>query len=495
MSIASRYGVGINPSYKLFIGGEWVESLSGQTFDSINPATGKVLASFQSGNEEDIDVAVAAATKAFASFRYKSPSERSSLLLKIADTIESNLEEFAKMETLDNGKPIRETMAADIPLCVDHFRYFAGVIRSEEDSGSSLDAHTYSYNYKEPIGVVGQIIPWNFPLLMAVWKLAPALAAGNCIVLKPAEQTPLTILELMKKIQDFLPPGVINVVTGFGEQAGAPLVKHPGVKKIAFTGSTEVGKKIAKSAAESMKPVTLELGGKSPNIVFPDANLSKAVEGVTMGAVFNQGEVCTCGSRALIHEDIYEDFKKALIDRFEKVEVGDPMKPSTMIGAQVSKEQFDKISGYLSHAKTSEDCDIVCGGEPEPSDGYFIKPTIVETSNHSKLAQEEIFGPVLSLIRFKDEEEALAIANDTVYGLGAGVWTKDVNRIQRLVKGIEAGRVWVNNYHAYPAHSPFGGYKESGYGRETHKMALSAYQQNKNAIVSYSEEELGFYPA
>ena len=302
MSIASRYGVGINPSYKLFIGGEWVESLSGQTFDSINPATGKVLASFQSGNEEDIDVAVAAATKAFASFRYKSPSERSSLLLKIADTIESNLEEFAKMETLDNGKPIRETMAADIPLCVDHFRYFAGVIRSEEDSGSSLDAHTYSYNYKEPIGVVGQIIPWNFPLLMAVWKLAPALAAGNCIVLKPAEQTPLTILELMKKIQDFLPPGVINVVTGFGEQAGAPLVKHPGVKKIAFTGSTEVGKKIAKSAAESMKPVTLELGGKSPNIVFPDANLSKAVEGVTMGAVFNQGEVCTCGSRALIHE-------------------------------------------------------------------------------------------------------------------------------------------------------------------------------------------------
>ncbi len=484
----------IDQAYKHYIGGEWASS-NNETFDSHNPSNGKLLASFAKGNDKDIDAAVSAAKSAFTSWSQTSVTERATILNKIAELIENNADRLAKIETLDNGKPIRETSFADIPLAADHFRYFAGVIRAEENTSAVLDENTHSYNYAEPIGVVGQIIPWNFPLLMAAWKIAPALAAGNCIVLKPAEQTPLSIMELMKLTHDIIPAGVVNVVTGFGPEAGAPLVRHPDVNKVAFTGSSEVGKVICKMAAESMKPVTLELGGKSPNIIFPDANINKAIDGLVMAFAFNQGEVCTCGSRALIHEDIYDKVVEGMIAKIKKIKIGDPMDPETMLGSQASKEQFDKIVSYLEHAKQAEDCEVIYGGDPVPGDGYFIKPTLVATNNDSKLAREEIFGPVLGLIKFKNEEEAVAIANDTNYGLGAGLWTTDINRVHRMGRQIEAGRIWVNNYHAYPAHAPFGGYKESGLGRETHKMMLNAYRQNKNLIISYGNEETGFYPS
>lgn len=487
--------VKLENTYRHFIGGEWVASRSGETITTENPATKEPLALFQSGNAEDIDSAVSQAKRAFESFSDTTPQERATLLHKIADVIDENAETFAIIETLDNGKPIRETRAADIPLASDHFRYFASVVRAEEDGCARIDANTYSHNYAEPLGVVGQIIPWNFPLLMAAWKLAPALAAGNTVVLKPAEQTPLSVLELMKRIGHLLPPGVVNVVTGYGPECGAPLVTHADVAKVAFTGSSEVGRIIAAEAGKMMKPVTLELGGKSPNIVFSDANLDQATEGLVLGSAFNQGEVCTCGSRALVHEDVYERVKEGVKQRFEKIKVGDPLDESTMMGAQVSKEQYDKILGYIEHARKTEGHQFVCGGQKDSERGYFIRPTVVETDNRSKLAQEEIFGPVLCLLRFKSEEEAIDIANDTVYGLGAGLWTRDVNRVHRMTRAIKAGRIWVNTYHQYPAHAPFGGYKESGIGRENHKMALNAYRQNKNVIISHGEEETGLFPS
>ena len=497
MSIVSRYE-GIQSSYGHFIDGQWTEGVAKDTFRSIDPSTEDILAHFQAGNSEDIHKAVSAAKKAFISFSKWTVAERASLLNKIADALEARAADFAVMESMDNGKPIRETRMADIPASIDHFRYFAAVIRGEEDTSFVIDEHTESYNYQEPLGVVGQIIPWNFPLLMAAWKIAPALAAGNTIVLKPAEQTPLTIMEFCKLTQSIIPDGVLNVVTGYGPDAGAPLVEHADVKKVAFTGSSAVGKIIAETAAKTMKPVTLELGGKSPNIVFPDAPMAKAIEGLVMGALFNQGEVCTCGSRALVHSDIYDEVKAGLIKRFEQVKVGNPLDESVSMGAQASKEQFEKICGYLDKANSGSEYTVLAGGAPHKvgSDGvgYFVKPTLVETDNGSCLAQEEIFGPVLSLIKFSSDDDALRIANDTDYGLGAGVWTKDANRIRRMTKGIEAGRVWVNTYHAYPSHAPFGGYKQSGIGRETHKMMLAAYRQNKNVIISYSENETGLYP-
>ena len=485
---------GIQKVYGHYIGGEWVNGAAGETFDSINPATEEVIASFQAGNAQDIDYAVSAATQAFQVYGNTTIQERAQLLGKIADALEAHAEDFAIMESMDNGKPIRETRFADIPLSIDHFRYFAAIIRGEEDTSCKVSSSLQSFNYAEPLGVVGQIIPWNFPLLMAAWKIAPALATGNTIVMKPAEQTSLTIMEFAKLTQDIIPAGALNIVTGMGPDAGAPLVAHPGIKKIAFTGSSEVGQLISSEAAKTMKPVTLELGGKSPNIVFPDASLPKAIEGITLGALFNQGEVCTCGSRALVHEDIYDEVKAGLIKRFEKVVLGDPLNEDTTMGAQASKEQFDKISSYLKKAHDGSEYSVVTGGAALDGKGFFVTPTIVETHNSAQLAQEEIFGPVLSLIKFKTEEEALFLANDTEYGLGAGLWTKDINRIHRITTGIQAGRIWVNNYHAYPSHAPFGGYKKSGYGRETHKMMLSAYRQNKNVIISYSDDEAGLYP-
>jgi acyl-CoA reductase-like NAD-dependent aldehyde dehydrogenase len=494
MSIVSTADLKLQDTYRHLIGGEWVVSSSRQTLETVNPATEEVLARFQAGNGEDIDAAVTAARRAFPNWRRTTVTERARILNAIADIIETNKEDFARIETLDNGKPIRESRNVDIPLSVDHFRYFASVIRAEENTSARLNDTDQSYNYAEPLGVVGQIIPWNFPLMMAAWKIAPALAAGNCVVLKPAEQTPLSVLELGQRIQHLLPPGVLNIVTGDGPGAGAPLVAHREVDKIAFTGSTEVGRLIAEEAGKRMTPVTLELGGKSPNIVFPDANLPRAMEGLVLALALNQGEVCTCGSRALVHTDVYDKVRQGLKARFERIRVGDPLDETTVMGAQVSREQFDTINSYLQHAHHDRGIKIVCGGQPVNRKGYFIQPTIVETDNTTKLDQEEIFGPVLTLMRFRDEAEAVAMANDTPYGLGAGLWTRDVNRIHRMTREIQAGRIWVNTYHAYPAHAPFGGYKDSGRGRETHKMMLDAYRQNKNVIISHDENETGLFP-
>ncbi|MDX9700326.1 MAG: aldehyde dehydrogenase family protein [Rhodocyclaceae bacterium] len=498
ISIDSPY----KAQYGNFINGEWVPPIDGQYFENRTPITDRVLCSVPRSNEKDIEAALDAAHAAKAAWGATSPAERANVLNRIADRMEANLRLIATAETLDNGKPIRETMAADIPLAIDHFRYFAGCIRAEEGGISEIDHQTYAYHFKEPLGVVGQIIPWNFPILMAVWKLAPALAAGNCVVLKPAEQTPASILVLLELVADLLPPGVVNVVNGFGLEAGKPLASSTRIAKIAFTGETTTGRLIMQYAAQNIIPVTLELGGKSPNIFFEDvmqaddAYFDKCLEGFAMFAL-NQGEVCTCPSRVLIQESIYDAFIKRAVDRVAKIRQGNPLDASTMIGAQASSEQLEKILAYLDIGR-QEGAECLIGGERNvlPGDlanGFFVKPTVFKGHNRMRIFQEEIFGPVVSVTTFKDEDDALSIANDTLYGLGAGVWTRDGSRAFRMGRGIQAGRVWTNCYHHYPAHAAFGGYKQSGIGRENHKMMLDHYQQTKNLLVSYAPNAMGFF--
>ena len=494
--------VAFKKRYGNFINGDWVAPASGLYFENITPVTGKVFCEVARSNAEDIERALDAAHAAKAAWGRTSPAERAGVLNRIADRMQENLAMLAAAETWDNGKPIRETTHADLPLAIDHFRYFAGCVRSQEGTVSEIDHETYAYHFHEPLGVVGQIIPWNFPLLMAVWKLAPALAAGNCVVLKPAEQTPVSILVLMELIGDLLPPGVLNVVNGFGLEAGKPLASSPRIAKIAFTGETTTGRLIMQYASQNLIPVTLELGGKSPNIFFADvmdkddSYFDKVLEGFALFAL-NQGEVCTCPSRALVQESIYEAFIERAVKRVKAIKQGNPLDMSTMIGAQASSEQLEKILSYLELGK-QEGAKCLTGGarnvlDGDLKDGYYVQPTVFAGHNKMRIFQEEIFGPVVSVTTFKDEEEALAIANDTLYGLGAGVWTREANKAFRMGRGIQAGRVWTNCYHAYPAHAAFGGYKQSGIGRETHKMMLDHYQQTKNLLVSYSEQALGFF--
>ncbi|MBO0130845.1 aldehyde dehydrogenase [Agrobacterium burrii] len=488
--------------YGNYIGGKWVEPKSGRYMDNLSPVTGHKICEVPRSDASDVEFALDAAHKAREKWGKTSVTERSNILLKIAQRIEDNLDLIARAETWDNGKPLRETTNADIPLAIDHFRYFAGCIRAQEGTIGQIDNDTVAYHFHEPLGVVGQIIPWNFPILMATWKLAPALAAGNCVVLKPAEQTPASILLVMELIEDLLPPGVLNIVNGTGLEAGKPLAQSNRIAKIAFTGSTSVGKEIMRYAADNVTNITLELGGKSPNIFFADvmneddAFLDKALEGFAFFAL-NQGEVCTCPSRALVHESIYDRFMEKAIKRVQAISQDDPLNPSTMLGAQASQEQFDKIMSYLDIGK-KEGAKVLTGGDRKTltgdlKDGYYIQPTIFEGNNKMRIFQEEIFGPVVSVTTFKTVEEALEIANDTVYGLGAGVWSRDTNIAYRAGRGIEAGRVWTNCYHVYPAGAAFGGYKQSGIGRETHKMMLDHYQQTKNLLVSYSPNKVGFF--
>jgi len=490
------------PRYDHYIGGEWVAPSSGEYFDNISPIDGKVFTQAARGNAADVEKAVVAAHKAFSSWSKTAAATRSNLLLKIAQVIEDNLEYLAIVETIDNGKAIRETRAADLPLCVDHFRYFAGVIRSEEGSISEHDANTVSIALHEPLGVVGQIIPWNFPLLMATWKIAPALAAGCCTIVKPAEQTPTSIMCLMELIEGILPPGVLNVVTGFGAEAGKPLATSPQIAKVAFTGETTTGRLIMQYASENIIPVTMELGGKSPNIFFAsvadedDAFFDKAIEGAVLFAL-NQGEVCTCPSRILVHESIADKFLERVVARTRAIKMGNPLAADTMMGAQASEDQYKKILSYLDIGK-QEGAQVLCGGEAFNQNsglehGFYIQPTIFKGHNKMRIFQEEIFGPVTSVTTFKTTEEAIEIANDTMYGLGAGVWTRDAHEIYQVPRAIQAGRVWVNCYHAYPAHAPFGGYKKSGFGRENHKMMLNHYRQTKNMLISYDKNKLGFF--
>lgn len=487
--------------YDNYIGGKFLPSVGGQYFDVISPINGQVFTKAVHSNKEDLELAVNAATEAFKTWKYTSATERSIILNKIADRIEENLEYIATVETIDNGKAVRETLAADIPLAIDHFRYFASVIRAEEGSHNELDKDTVSLIVHEPLGVIAQIIPWNFPILMAVWKLAPALAAGNCVVLKPAESTPISILVLMELIGDLLPPGVVNIVNGFGAELGRALVTNPKVNKAAFTGSTATGRLVMQYATENVIPVTLELGGKSPNIFFSsvmdadDEFLDKAIEGAVMFAL-NQGEICTCPSRLLVQEDIADAFIAKVIERTEAIKIGNPLDKTVMMGAQASKIQKDKILGYLKLGK-EEGAEVLTGGDVNTveglEEGYYIKPTIFKGNNRMRIFQEEIFGPVVAFTTFKDEAEALEIANDTIYGLGAGVWTRDAHQLYNIPRHVEAGRVWVNQYHAYPAGAPFGGYKQSGIGRENHKMMLDHYRQTKNMLISYSKNKLGFF--
>ncbi len=485
--------------YENFIGGQWVAPVKGEYFENISPVDGKVFTKVPRSSAEDIELALDAAHKAKASWNKTSATTRSNLLLKIADRLEQNLEMLAVAETWDNGKPVRETLAADIPLTIDHFRYFASCIRAQEGGISEIDEDTIAYHFHEPLGVVGQIIPWNFPILMAAWKLAPALAAGNCIVLKPAEQTPVSILVLVELIQDLLPPGVLNIVNGYGVEVGRPLATNPRIAKIAFTGSTQVGQLIMQYATENIIPVTLELGGKSPNIFFEDVMaqeddyLDKALEGFAMFAL-NQGEICTCPSRALIQESIADQFLEKAIERVKRIKTGHPLDTETMIGAQASQEQQDKILGCIATGR-NEGAQVLTGGgaRQEVGSGFYIEPTIFKGDNSMKIFQEEIFGPVLSVTTFKDFDEAIKIANDTIYGLGAGVWSRSAHTSYRAGRAIEAGRVWTNCYHIYPAHAAFGGYKKSGIGRENHKMMLDHYQQTKNLLVSYSTKPAGFF--
>jgi aldehyde dehydrogenase len=487
--------------YENYIGGEWVAPVDGEYFENTSPIDGGLIARVPKSNSKDVDLAVEAAGKAADAWGKTSATERSNIMFKIAQRIEDNLESIALVEAWDNGKAIRETMAADIPLAVDHFRYFGSVIRAEAGQVADIDAGTVSMEVHEPLGVVGQIIPWNFPILMATWKLAPALSAGNCVVLKPAEQTPVSILFLMELIGDLLPAGVLNIVNGFGPEAGKPLATHPDIKKIAFTGETTTGRLIMQYASENIIPVTLELGGKSPNIFFEsvmaedDNFLDKAIEGLVLFA-FNQGEVCTCPSRALIQESIYDEFMARCLKRVEAIQMGDPMDLSTQMGAQASNDQYEKILNYIDVGK-QEGAELLIGGEAFKSDTYpdglYIQPTIFKGHNKMRIFQEEIFGPVLSVTTFKDEAEAMEIANDTLYGLGAGVWTRDVHQMQTFSRGIQAGRIWCNCYHAYPAGASFGGYKKSGIGRENHKMMLSHYRHTKNVLMSYDKNPLGFF--
>lgn len=488
--------------YDNYIGGKFVPPVNGKYFDVISPIDGKVFTQAAHSSKEDLEIAVDAAAEAFKTWSKMSATNRSNLLFKIAQVIEDNLPLIAAAETVDNGKAIRETMAADIPLAIDHFRYFASVIRAEEGSVNELDEHTVSLIVHEPIGVVAQIIPWNFPILMAVWKLAPALAAGNCVVLKPAENTPISIMVLMEIIGDLVPAGVINIVNGFGSELGRHLVTNPKVSKAAFTGSTATGRMVMQYATENIIPVTLELGGKSPNIFFPsvmdhdDAFLDKALEGAALYCL-NQGEICTCPSRLIIHESIYDRFIEKLIQRVESVKTGNPMDPNVMMGAQASKIQKDKIMTYINLGK-EEGAELLIGGDENKfgddlDGGYYIKPTIFKGHNKMRIFQEEIFGPVLAVTTFKTTEEAIEIANDSVYGLGAGVWTRDAHELYQVPRAIQAGRVWVNQYHAYPAGAPFGGYKQSGIGRENHKQMLDHYRQTKNMLISYDKNKLGFF--
>jgi len=488
--------------YDNYIGGEWRAPKAGKHFDNISPITGQPVCEIARSDASDVEAALDAAHAAKEAWGRTSPAERAQILNKIADRIETNLEKLATAETWDNGKPIREAMAADLPLAIDHFRYFAGAIRAQEGSISEIDHDTVAYHFHEPLGVVGQIIPWNFPILMAVWKLAPALAAGNCVVIKPAEQTPASIMVLMEVIGDLLPKGVVNVVEGFGLEAGKPLASSNRVAKVAFTGETTTGRLIMQYASQNLIPVTLELGGKSPNVFFKDVTaedddfFDKAIEGFVMFAL-NQGEVCTCPSRALIHESIYDRFMERALKRVDAIVQGSPLDPATMIGAQASSEQMEKILAYFDIGK-KEGAQILIGGERnmlegQYAGGYYIKPTVFKGHNKMRIFQEEIFGPVVSVTTFKTDEEALSIANDTLYGLGAGIWSRDANRCYRFGRAIQAGRVWTNCYHAYPAHAAFGGYKQSGVGRENHKMMLDHYQQTKNMLVSYSPKALGFF--
>ncbi|HOY04181.1 MAG TPA: aldehyde dehydrogenase family protein [Saprospiraceae bacterium] len=488
--------------YDNFIGGKWVAPTKGEYFDNISPIDGKVFSQSARSTKEDIDLALDAAHTAFATWSKASATTRSNILLKIADIMEQNLDYLARVETVDNGKPVRETLNADIPLCIDHFRYYAGVIRADEGSVAELDDMTVSINLHEPLGVVGQIIPWNFPLLMAAWKVAPALAAGCTVVLKPAEQTPASIMCLMELIQDVLPPGILNVVTGFGVEAGKPLASSPRVAKVAFTGETTTGRLILQYASENIIPVTMELGGKSPNIFFPsvmaadDEFLDKAIEGAVLFA-FNQGEVCTCPSRILVHESIYDQFIEKVVARVRKIKIGHPLDPETMLGAQASNDQYEKILHYMNIGK-EEGAEVLVGGgafhqNSGLENGYYIQPTVLKGHNKMRVFQEEIFGPVTCVTTFKTVEEAIEIANDSFYGLGAGVWTRDAHELFQVPRAIQAGRVWVNCYHAYPAHAPFGGYKKSGFGRETHKMMLNHYRNTKNMLVSYNKSKLGFF--
>ncbi|OYV54392.1 MAG: aldehyde dehydrogenase [Acidiphilium sp. 20-67-58] len=495
-------GFTFKPRYDNFIGGRFIAPLEGRYFANVTPVTGHAYTEVARSGEADINLALDAAHAAADAWGRTSAADRALMLNRIADRMEENLALLAYVETIDNGKPIRETTAADIPLAIDHFRYFAGCIRAQEGSLSEIDHNTVAYHFHEPLGVVGQIIPWNFPILMAVWKLAPALAAGNCVVLKPAEQTPVSILVLVELIADLLPPGVLNVVNGFGLEAGKPLASSPRIAKIAFTGETTTGRLIMQYASHNLIPVTLELGGKSPNIFFADVAaedddfLDKALEGFAMFAL-NQGEVCTCPSRALIHESLYDRFIERAVPRVQAIRQGSPLDAATMVGAQASSEQVEKILSYLDIGR-QEGAEVLTGGGRaalggELADGFYIQPTIFRGHNRMRIFQEEIFGPVVSVTTFRDEDEALAIANDTLYGLGAGVWTRDASRAYRFGRNIKAGRVWTNCYHLYPAHAAFGGYKQSGIGRETHRMMLDHYQQTKNMLVSYDPKKLGFF--
>ncbi len=487
--------------YENFIGGKWVAPTKGQYFENISPVDGQSFTKIARSTAEDIELALDAAWAAAPAWNSSAAAYRSNLLLKIADVMEENLEALARAETWDNGKALRETRAADLPLAIDHFRYFAGVIRAEEGTVSELDGNTVSMNVLEPLGVVGQIIPWNFPLLMAAWKIAPALAAGNCVVLKPAEQTPVGIMILMEMIEGILPAGVLNVVNGFGLEAGPPLASNPRINKIAFTGETTTGQLIMQYASKNIIPVTLELGGKSPNVFFEsvmaadDAFFDKCLEGAAMFAL-NQGEVCTCPSRILVQESIFDEFVERFVERVKAIKLGHPLDPNTMMGAQASSDQYEKILNYIEIGK-EEGCEVLAGGKAAYNEGleggYYIEPTILKGNNKMRVFQEEIFGPVVCLTSFKDEADALEIANDTLYGLGAGVWTRDTHQAYQISRGIQAGRVWVNCYHLYPAHAPFGGYKKSGIGRETHKMMLNHYRQTKNMLISYDKNAMGFF--
>lgn len=506
MSLETLKKLGVNIEYKAhydnFIGGKWVPPVKGEYFDVITPITGTAYTKAARSSAEDIELALDAAHAAADAWGETSATDRANILLKIADRIEENLDLISTAETIDNGKPIRETANADIPLAIDHFRYFASAIRAQEGGISELDKDTVAYHFHEPLGVVGQIIPWNFPILMAAWKLAPALAAGNCVVMKPAEFTPVSILVMMEVIADLVPEGTINIVNGYGREVGAPLANSKRIAKIGFTGSTATGRAIATAAASNLIPATLELGGKSPNIFFEDimaeddAFLDKTIEGLVLFA-FNQGEVCTCPSRALIQESIYEAFMDRVMPRIEAIVQGNPLESNTMLGAQASQDQLNKIMNYIDIGK-QEGAEVLCGGERnflagDLAEGYYVKPTLLKGHNKMRIFQEEIFGPVLAVTTFKDEAEALEIANDTIFGLGAGVWSRDGSKAYRMGRGIKAGRVWTNCYHAYPAHAAFGGYKESGIGRENHKMMLDHYQQTKNLLVSYNPNKLGFF--
>lgn len=494
--------VAFESRYDNYIGGDWVKPVKGNYFENVTPVTGQAFTEVAQSTAEDVELALDAAHKAAPAWGKTSVAERAVILNKIADRMEENLEMLAVAETWDNGKAIREPLNADLPLAVDHFRYFAGAIRAQEGALSQIDEDTVAYHFKEPLGVVGQIIPWNFPILMAVWKLAPALAAGNCVVLKPAEQTPASIMVLVNLIGDLLPPGVINVVNGFGVETGKPLASNKRIAKVAFTGETTTGRLIMQYASQNLIPVTLELGGKSSNIFFEDVMASKdsfydkALEGFAMFGL-NQGEVCTCPSRALVQESIFDEFVEAGLERVRSIKQGNPLDDSMQVGAQASNDQFEKIKSYLDIGK-QEGAEVLIGGEVLELDGdlaggFYIQPTVFKGQNSMRIFQEEIFGPVVALTSFSDYDDAMSIANDTLYGLGAGVWSRSGNVAYRAGREIQAGRVWVNNYHNYPAHAAFGGYKSSGIGRENHLMMLDHYQQTKNMLVSYSEDALGFF--